>query len=180
MFSLTIATIVLFAVSSISHAGKCPTVPTQKDFDASKYLGLWYEAYRNTIIFELGSKCVNATYTAKDDGSVGVWNQAINIFGKYSSIKGSARAKNAMEPAALEVKFDNQNQVGSYNVIATDYENYSLVYSCKNIPVFGKWQFIWFLSRTKTLAPSIVDNLNKILSNYGIKSNSISQTHQNC
>lgn len=62
------------------------------------------------MIFEIGSKCVNATYTANDDGSVGVFNQAIGFFGGYTSIKGSARVKNSMEPAALEVVFDKPSQ----------------------------------------------------------------------
>ena len=76
-----------------------------------QYAGLWYEAYRsNGVIFEFGSKCVNATYTLNDDGTVGVWNQAINFFGQYSSIRGSAAVKNSIEPAALEVTFEKPSE----------------------------------------------------------------------
>ena len=68
---------------------------------------MWYEAYRsNGVIFEIGSKCVNATYTLNADGTVGVWNQAINLLGQYSTIRGSASVKNSMQPAALEVIFE--------------------------------------------------------------------------
>lgn len=58
------------------------------------------------MVFEIGSKCVNATYTLNADGTVGVWNQAINLFGKYSTIRGTASVKNSVEPGALEVVFD--------------------------------------------------------------------------
>ena len=68
---------------------------------------MWYEAYRsNGVVFEIGSECVNATYTLNADGTVGVWNQAINLLGQYSTIRGSASVKNSMEPAALEVIFE--------------------------------------------------------------------------
>lgn len=64
------------------------------------------------MVFQLGTKCVNATYTANPDGSVGVWNQAIDGQGKYTSIRGSARVKNAAEPAGLVVVFDNPGNSG--------------------------------------------------------------------
>ncbi|CAF2923580.1 unnamed protein product [Rotaria sp. Silwood2] len=180
MLLLTLAAIVLFSLSSVSHASQCPNIATQKDFDVTKYVGLWYEAYRSNVIFEIGSKCVNATYTPNSDGSVGVWNQAINLFGHYTSIKGSATVKNSIEPAALQVTFDNPNQKGDYNVIATDYVNYSLVYACRNIPVIGKWEFIWLLSRTKTLEPLVVDKLKNILSDMHISTSNLKPTSQNC
>ncbi|CAF2553846.1 unnamed protein product [Rotaria sp. Silwood2] len=138
MFSLTIATILLLALTSVSYAAECPSIPTQKNFDVTKYVGLWYETYRSNVIFEIGSKCVNATYTPNSDGTVGVWNQAISLFGKYTSIRGSARVKHSIEPAALEVTFDNPNQKSDYNVLATDYDTYSLVYAYRNIPIIGK------------------------------------------
>jgi lipocalin len=54
---------------------------------------------------------VNATYTPNADGTVGVWNQAVNWLGDYSSIRGTAKVKNASEPAAFIVTFDNPSRV---------------------------------------------------------------------
>jgi len=71
-----------------------------------QYVGFWYEAYRSDVIFEFGSRCVNATYTPNPDGSVGVWNQEISLAGDYTSIRGSAKVKNASEPAAFIVTFN--------------------------------------------------------------------------
>ena len=100
---------------------------------------------------------MNTAYTANPDGSVNVWNQAINLFGQHSSIKGSASIKNSMKPGALEVVFNSpgklflsawedyfkysclyMDQKGDYNVISTDYEKYSLGYSCNETPIIGK------------------------------------------
>lgn len=76
-----------------------------------QYLGQWYEVYRSNVVFEIGSKCVNATYTANPDGSVGVWNQELNWLDDYLSIHGNARVKNASEPAAFIVTFDNPSEI---------------------------------------------------------------------
>ena len=69
-------------------------------------MGQWYEAYRADVIYEVGSTCVNATYTLNADGSVHVLNQAINFLGQFSTIEGTATVKNASEPAAFELVFN--------------------------------------------------------------------------
>ena len=47
-------------------------------FDVSRYTGTWYE-YSNVFeIFQVGGRCVRATYTDNNDGSVGVFNEQIN------------------------------------------------------------------------------------------------------
>ena len=47
------------------------------EFDKDRYLGAWYE-YANTFeVYEIGGKCVRATYT--DEGDViGVFNEQVN------------------------------------------------------------------------------------------------------
>ena len=118
--------------------------------------------------FQVGTKCVNATYTANADGTVGVWNQAINGAGQYTNIRGTARVKNSAEPAALAVTFDNPSrdeffsssssssrsirirpvdQAGDYNVLLSKYDEYSLVYSCRTVPnTSTKMEVMWILS----------------------------------
>ena len=119
------------------------------------------------MIFQVGTKCVNATYTGNADGSIGVWNQAIDGQGKYTSIRGTARVKDPAEPAALTVVFDNPGksdallrlsslsiagdgfagQTGNYNVLTTKYDEYALVYSCQKIPNMpNKFEMMWLLS----------------------------------
>jgi apolipoprotein D and lipocalin family protein len=168
-------------VFSNSFAAECPKIVTQKDFDATQYVGLWYEIERNPIIFEIATKCENATYTANPNGTVGVWNQAVTDYSGYYSIRGIAIVKNASEPGALEVIFSDPPRKGDYNVITTNYNEYALVYACESIPVIGyKIEFIWLLSRTKSLSPSRINELKKILQDMGADVNSIKPTPQDC
>ena len=74
-------------------------------FQCLQYAGVWYEAYRNINRFEFGYNCANATYTKNTDGSMSVLHQARSIFGTDASLSGTARVKNASEPAAFEVAF---------------------------------------------------------------------------
>ncbi|CAF4884091.1 unnamed protein product [Rotaria sp. Silwood1] len=171
----------LFSFASLSLAKECPKIVTQKNFDVTKYVGLWYEAYRSDIVFEIGSKCVNATYTPNPDGTVGVWNQAVNWLGDYTSIRGTAKVKNASEPGAFIVTFDNPIQKGDYNVIKSNYVDYGLVYACRTIPILDvKLEFIWLLSRTKTMSQSIVNELKQILIDMGANVDSLTHVEQDC
>lgn len=74
-------------------------------------MGLWYEIERNPIIFELLSKCENATYTDKHDGTLGVYNQAVVEYTGYYNISGYAKVKDPSDPAALEVIFYNPRKM---------------------------------------------------------------------
>ncbi|CAF3322464.1 unnamed protein product [Rotaria sp. Silwood2] len=119
MLMSTVVVIVLFSFNGILQAAKCPNIATVSGFNANRYAGVWYEVYRNTILFELGAKCVNATYTVQDDGSIGVFNQAINSFGYYTSINGTAKVKNSAQPGSLVVNFNSpsikQNLTANYH-----------------------------------------------------------------
>jgi apolipoprotein D and lipocalin family protein len=178
---LWISIVVFLSVFSQSFAAECPKIVTQKDFNATKYLGLWYEVERNNIIFEIASKCENATYTANPNGTVGVYNQAVVAFTGYYTIRGIARPKDPAVPGALEVIFVDPPRTGDYNVITTDYNEYALVYACQTIPILGyKLEFIWLLSRTKTLSPSRINELKKILQDMGADVGSVKPTVQDC
>ena len=61
--------------------------------------------------------------------------------------------------------------LGKYNVWKTDYENYSLVYTCKLRNVLDYYYRVdnaWILSRTRTLDAVTVENLKKTLIDAGV------------
>ena len=54
------------------------------------------------------------------------------------------------------------NKTAQVAIWATDYTNYALVYSCNDD---SNEEFIWILSRKKTIGQEIVTKLKKALSN---------------
>ncbi|CAM4827692.1 unnamed protein product [Rotaria magnacalcarata] len=176
----TIAILLSLYFVGTSFAATCPTIVTQANVDVEQYTGLWYEIFRKDNQFQSGGKCTNATYTLKPDGTVGVLNQAINSMGVYEKIEGYAVVKDPAVPGALEVNF-GPNQKGSYNIMSTDYKEYSVVYSCIDIPNTNiNIEFAWILSRRKTLPLATINKCNEILARLGVSSLGLSATPQNC
>ncbi|ELK38027.1 Apolipoprotein D [Myotis davidii] len=114
------------------HLGKCPTPPVQENFDVNKYLGRWYEIEKIPVSFEKGS-CIQANYSLMENGNIKVINQELRADGTVNQIEGEASQSNFTEPAKLGVKFFWLMPLAPYWVLATDYENYALVYSCTTI-----------------------------------------------
>jgi len=66
--------------------------------------------------------------------------------GGFQSIDGNATCNGAQ----CAVVFFGHS--GDYRVIETDYESYSLVYSCEQVSANLKFEASWILSRTPLLA----------------------------
>lgn len=70
---------------------------------------------------------------------------------------------------------------GKYDVWATDYSTYSLVYSCQTTSLLGiKIENVFILSRTKTLDENILNNLKGMLAASGFNLNLLNYTPQDC
>lgn len=68
-----------------------------------------------------------------------------------------------------------------YWVVSTDYENYSLVYSCTNILWLFHMDYAWILSRAPDMHPETVEHLKGVLQSYNIDTEKMMPTDQaNC
>lgn len=70
---------------------------------------------------------------------------------------------------------------GDYNVWTTDYETYSLVYSCSQaVPNLVKLEKAWILSRNTTLDQAIIDKLKQILKKQNVDVSQFQKVDQSC
>ncbi|XP_062987472.1 apolipoprotein D [Elgaria multicarinata webbii] len=162
------------------HAGKCPDPPVQEAFDVTKYMGKWYEIEKLPAYFEKGN-CIQANYALKENGRVKVVNKELLLDGTVNQIEGEAFPADYNDPAKLQVKFNWLMPASPYWVISTDYENYTLVYSCTNFLRLFHVDFAWIMSRTRQLHPETVDHLKNILRSYKINTARMRPTDQmNC
>merc|ERR1711911_471662 len=60
--------------------GSCPSPSVVANFDAAQYAGTWYENRKYPVIFEVGQRCVRATYTDNGDGTIVVLNEATGLY----------------------------------------------------------------------------------------------------
>ncbi|KAK5860211.1 hypothetical protein PBY51_021704 [Eleginops maclovinus] len=175
VISLTLLS-VLAANAQVLMPGRCPKAAVQENFDTARYLGKWFDIQRLPHNFQKG-ECCTATYSLQSPGVVGVLNSELLSDGTISSISGSATAKDPSEPAKLQVSFFENAPPAPYWVLSTDYENYSLVYSCTDLGVLHV-DFAWILSRQPTLSEETLGEVHNILSSIGVSVNKLLTTDQ--
>lgn len=176
--------IIIFAILGIcvsdTHWGKCPAVHYELEtFDLESYLGTWYEIVRSKAMpWEFG-ECVQAKYSLNEKGNVRVENSQVVDNVRQKAFGEAVKTDN---PFRLEVTF-SENWVsklfkGDYQIVNTDYKEFSLVYSCSSFLV-ARTEFVWILSRTPSLDKERLDNfLHYIENNFGFKRDSLHFTDQ--
>uniref|UniRef100_A0A7S3FSK0 Lipocalin/cytosolic fatty-acid binding domain-containing protein n=1 Tax=Strombidium rassoulzadegani TaxID=1082188 RepID=A0A7S3FSK0_9SPIT len=137
------------------------TVDPIQNFDANRYFGTWFEQahVREFEVFQpTDSVCIQAEYTPNDDGTFRVdntyqedknhWFSSTSYFTDRTGITGLAKCDEGV--GSCYVSFFNKafSDKPNYTVVDTDYDSYSIVYSCQ--PKTQK-QIVWILSRTPEL-----------------------------
>jgi len=134
-------------------ACKSPTPPKGvkpvSDFNASRYLGKWYEIARLENRFEKGMEQVTATYGLRSDGGITVLNRGYDpIKNRWKESEGKAYFTGAPTTAALKVSFFGPFY-GGYNVIKLDKDYQHALVSGPNR------DYLWILSRSTTLPETV-------------------------
>ncbi|MEN9722063.1 MAG: hypothetical protein RJB38_49 [Pseudomonadota bacterium] len=148
---LVLGSLVSFALPALSHAfGKhapaLPEVRTVAFVDLNRYLGRWYEIASFPQKFAKGCTATRATYTALDQGKIGVLNECNldTLDGKLKQARGKAHVVDSESNAKLKVSFF-WPFYGDYWIIDLG-ENYE--YAVVGAP---DRDYLWILSRTTTL-----------------------------
>lgn len=147
--NILLATLVVFFVGcSTKHA----YLPTNKSVDINSYKGTWYEVARFEHFFEKGCKNVTATYNLRDDEKIDVINRCTNIEdNKKKEATGIAYATDDTN-SKLKVSFFRPFY-GDYWIIDVDKDyKVALVGSPSR-------EYLWILSRTKTIDEKTKGNL---------------------
>ena len=139
-----------------------------KDLDLDRFLGRWYEIYRDHDSVAESGECVviDAEKNAARTQITGRLAQyPLNGGGWFSSsTKWTTMGRN--------IKFSDYKNldigwldlpVGEVRLLATDYDNYAVAYMCVG---FGSWysqEDIWLLSREPTLAQEHIEEAIKVI-----------------
>ena len=125
IYTAIISLISLVSVNAkVSFLSKCDTPSLVEPFDLDKYVGVWYEIYKDPhFIWEKGGKCTTAYYTENDDGTIGVYNSQEDDSGTRSGFQGTAKcaSDNGTVTGDCEVSFFKPFW-GPYQVVLTDYD----------------------------------------------------------
>lgn len=170
--------------------GACPNFQVVQDFDVTRYLGKWHGYSKYPTRGFARNNCSTVFYS---DGTVPGGLPTVNVInrgysemtGVYSRAVGTAVAPNPAIPASLIVSFASSGRpVGTapnYNVIGTDYENYALVYSCRQRSPNQKVELLFVLTRERQPSQEVVDQAYQGVEDQGIDLNRLKLNVQtNC
>eukprot|EP00095_Tigriopus_kingsejongensis_P004038 maker-scaffold5_size1054832-snap-gene-5.9 protein:Tk04038 transcript:maker-scaffold5_size1054832-snap-gene-5.9-mRNA-1 annotation:"AGAP009281-PA" len=166
--------------------GQCQTFPVIKNFQPDRYLGKWYEYSNYFFFFQLFGKCVTATYTDNKGQRIGVLNQSINEKnGRRNEARGEALLKPGNQGLGrLIVNFDDQpffvrSNSPNYFVVDTDYENFSIVYTCQNRVGILKSEILWILTRERFPSQRLIQEVISKIKRAGLDPTRLRKTDQN-
>ncbi|CAC5396671.1 APOD [Mytilus coruscus] len=168
-----------FSYAQVFGTGKCPTVTVKSGFDINQYLGDWYEIYKFKAGFENDQVCNKANYKLKDNGHIDIFNSGFGPDGKQTSAEGDAYIPEKSDAARLKLRFASAAPYGDYWVLDTDYETYTLIFSCTDL-LFGAthFEFAWILAREKTISDDIKNKLFKQMVDFKINTSNFLKTNQ--
>ncbi len=150
-----------------------PPLRTVDHVDLQRYLGTWYEIASFPQSFQRGCTATTATYSMREDGDIDVLNRCRkdSLDGPEKEARGRARVADPASNAKLEVSFFRPFW-GDYWIIdlGADYE-----YSVVGHP---SRDYLWILSRSRTMAPEIYDGIVRRLEAQGYETGRLQRTLQ--
>ncbi|KAJ8723730.1 hypothetical protein PYW07_007710 [Mythimna separata] len=160
------------STSSVIFPGQCDeSIPVVSDFKADLYSGRWYDVESYPSTFQSGT-CNTATYTLNPDGTLTIENtQVVNQL--QQTVTGSAVPSTTDGSAKFKVTITDSSGndlTTNYWILATDYETYSFVYSCRNINEYYRQVFSWKLGKEPIIPQNAENIINDIIDNVQVLS----------
>ncbi|KAL0478539.1 apolipoprotein D [Acrasis kona] len=163
---------------------KCGNLPTLPNFNAEKYLGLWYDIahFDNAFTwFQKNGTCVTARYSLSDKPGHIVVKNSMQRDGKSKVAIADAYAPDEKYPSKLKVNFGSKLFEGNYHVIDTDYESYAMVYSCFSPLGIYKFEAAWILGRKNNMDEDLKQSLIGKWESLGVDTTQFVYTsHKDC
>ncbi|CRK96702.1 CLUMA_CG010032, isoform A [Clunio marinus] len=154
----------------------------KRDFQVVTYMGVWYEIRRYEAANQTDFDCTMARYSLNADGSVQVANSGYTAGGQFIEFIGRGVLASPNDNpllAKLEVQFVPQQPPSILWILATDYVNYSIAWSCSNLPGGRSNEAAWVLSRTPTTSEAVRIRYEQVLQETGIFLDEMRETNQN-
>ena len=155
-----LASLLESAATTPANSVVCDTVEPLASFDASRYMGTWYNIqHSHGAAFQPDNfDCTQAVYSNldQDAGTFEVYNSSTVGFLPRTGVHGNATCAGTPTGQCIVSFFGQQFDHANYLVVDTDYDTYSMVYACEP----DDMQFLWILSRTPKMDQDLLDRLN--------------------
>ncbi|XP_049959358.1 lazarillo protein [Schistocerca serialis cubense] len=181
LLSVTAALVVLSVSCSAQETMGCADRSAINDFNATLYMGKWYEyAKMGSMPYEEGGVCVTAEYSMSSNNITVVNSMKDNTTHEVNTTTGWAEfASQLHTDGKLSVHFPNSPSVGNYWILSTDYDNYSIVWSCVKRPdSAASTEISWILLRSRNSSNMTLERVEDELKNLQLDLNKYTKTEQ--
>ncbi|MCL4141856.1 UNVERIFIED_CONTAM: hypothetical protein GTU68_054739 [Idotea baltica] len=153
-------------------------------FLLGQYLGKWFEQERYFTFYEEVGRCWQGEYfidyetgglSAKLTFNDVLLNKPTDIVIDVFA-KDPYYAPNRLTYTIRGVPFFEDN----YEVLATDYETFTIEYACKNIPFLGHITFAWILTRSPHPTIDVIWRAKSAMNYLDIDTSLLQRTPQTC
>ncbi|XP_065333170.1 lazarillo protein-like [Cloeon dipterum] len=160
----------------------CQNVTLEQNFYLSSYAGKWYEYQRYFTFFQFGGKCVTAYYTPNGTDTITVRNYLVKEnTGEVNIILGSATLVSEVGEGELSLDFPSVGQVDQdYWVLGTDYNSFSVVWSCSNSGSNQSLQLAWLLTRDRVPSSETLALAQEVIDRNGLVDSFLITNHDSC
>ncbi|KAK8392518.1 hypothetical protein O3P69_014713 [Scylla paramamosain] len=153
--------------------GRCPSIPSKKDFDPDKFLGAWNEIERYFVSYEhLAGICWVENYLFEADrGYYTRLDWTDRLLGHVNSIE-NALTFDEKEPGRLSYVVEQPNIPflrGQYQILETDYTHYALAWQCKDLPLgVAHTEILWLLSKMQIPTAVTIQQAKEVATSLGL------------
>ena len=138
------------AANAAIYNRKCQEPDVVQNLDIEAYLGLWYEMIRDKDTNYESGYCDTASYSLRDEpNNIRVrnndWYYEEGVWG--GGVGTAFQVDPSKDDGYLKVKFVPAIPAGDYKILDTDYDNFTLLYSCIGVGPFFAKEYVWVLAR---------------------------------
>ena len=167
LFFPLIFLITITLTSSKGGWGFCPSnIPLQPNFVFTQYLGNWYEIAKSKSVtyLEKGSCGIDHKTRISDNVANVQWTEIVD--GEVRELNQTLTCEEGT--AQCYAKFSSLVPAGDYKVVATDYVNYTMVYSCIGMGVYH-FKLLWIMGRETVIEKKTMEKLKVLARNLGFE-----------
>ncbi|ROT83804.1 crustacyanin subunit A [Penaeus vannamei] len=143
--------------------GRCAKVANQDKFDLRRYSGRWYQTQIIDNAYQPYTRCIHSNYDYSDsDYGFKVTTAGFSPNNEYSDCRARSTHKGLPAAHMLSYVF-----AAPYEVVETDYDSYSCVYSCIDWNGY-KSEFGFVFSRTPQTSGPANDKCASVFRKNGV------------
>ncbi|CRK96694.1 CLUMA_CG009968, isoform A [Clunio marinus] len=185
MKSFIIITLAILSTASARiYSGPCRldemSARVKTNFQVSPFMGVWYQIGRYDT--QTNYVCVTSRYSLNNDGSIHMSSTGFTSGGTFRQSTGQAQLTNPNEnplTGKLDVTgFGSGTTSAIFWVMDTDYSDYAVVWSCRNISRGRSEELAWVLARTPQTSEAVRQRYENAVHASGLVLDAIRLTNQ--